>query len=132
MDHIAVDANLAEPGRDRHGLMRDHPHFAAPTLGLHRKSDGRSVGRTQTFRFEPSDDGARYFIDEFIGAMKFDIGDRAQRRPYVLSVHPHDNGDQRPRERKSAQDFGALVGDVMMIDGDQAGVVGAGVETELA
>ena len=53
MNHIAVDAHLAEAGGHRDRLVRDDPKPAGiPAIGFHRKTGGAAVDRADAGRVE--------------------------------------------------------------------------------
>ena len=64
------------------------------------------------------------------GVVELQVGDRPGRAADRLPVHPADDADQPLGPRVEAEDLGPLVVELGPVDGDEADVVGPGVEAE--
>jgi hypothetical protein len=81
---------------------------------------------------EEGDDPPRHFVDLLAAMVELEVGNRARRAADRLAVHANDVADQRAGGREGAHNIVALVIKLGAVEGDEADVVGACVEAELA
>ena len=74
----------------------------------------------------------RDLVDPVAGVMELEVGHRAGGAPDRLPVHAADETDQGAGAGEDTQDVVALVVELGAVDGDEADVVGAGIEAEPA
>src|SRR5262245_16576791 len=131
MDHVAMDAHLSKPCGHSYRLVGDHPGLAdRPALHLHRKAH-RWIDGTHAMGFECGHNPVRHRVDVLAGVMEFHIRYRARRTADGRVVHAANKADERLRGRKEAQDIGALLGDLRLLDGNETDIIGSRISTEL-
>jgi hypothetical protein len=64
--------------------------------------------------------------------VKFDIGGGSRRASNVLAIHPDDERNERSREGKSRKYIAALIVKRRIVERDEANVVGAGPQSDVA
>ena len=130
MNHIAVNAHMAEPGGDRHGLMGHDPDLAGADLRhLHGKAH-RRVNGAHASRFECGHDAVGRRVDALARVMEFHIRDRAGGIVNRLAVHAQDEADQGLGVGKEVQDIVPLIRKLRAINVNKADIVSAGCHTE--
>jgi hypothetical protein len=82
--------------------------------------------------FECGYDPVRHRVDVLADVMEFHIRHRTRRAADGRVVHATNKADERLRGRKEAQDIGALLGDLRLLDGNEPDVIGSCVSTESA
>jgi hypothetical protein len=74
----------------------------------------------------------RNFIDSLARLVKFDIGRRARRTANGLAIHSEYETDKRLRWLEKSNDVGPLIAEFGTIDIDEANIVRARIEAQLA
>jgi hypothetical protein len=81
--------------------------------------------------FECSHDAVRHRVDVLASVMEFHIRHGTRRAADRRAIHAANKADERLRGRKKAQDIGALLGDLRLLDGNETDVIGSRISTEL-
>ena len=81
---------------------------------------------------ERHSDPASDLVEGVAGPVEFQIRDAAPGAADVMEVRAQDDGDEAARARERSEDVWALLCEIGMLDRHRAGVVGPGVERQLA
>ncbi len=112
------------------GLCETIQIFFREPVHFHREAHRRVHG-SNAAPLEGGDDPPRDVVHLVAGVMELEVRERAERAAHVLSVHPADEAEQRPRLRQEGADVLALRGDLGAVDADEADVVRSARERDL-
>jgi len=127
-----MNAHVSETCGNRNRFVRDDPDLAgANTIHFHWKSHGR-IDRAHAAISKSSHNVVRNFIDSFARLMKFDIGRRSRRTANGLAIHSEYETDKRLRWLEKSKDVGPLNAKFGMIDINEANIIRARIEAQLA
>jgi len=103
----------------------------ANAIHFHWEPHGR-INRTHSTISERSHNVVSNFVDPLACLVKFDIGRRARRTANGFAIHSKDETDQRLRWLKKSNDVRPLITEFRTIDIDEADIIRARIETQLA
>ncbi len=131
MDDVAVEAHLSEAGRLRDRLVGNDAHAGRIGLRFHREGGG-GIDRAEAHFFQPAHGFPRNMIHIVISLVEFLVRDRADGGAHSVSVHPDDEADERFRAGEERADPCLLVCDGGIGNRDEAAIVRAAVEHQVA